>query len=784
MIGSLVVWIGLASSIASAVLYYLAAIRKNNSLSFARRAFQVSVFSTIFSSALLMALILTHRFDFSYVWSYSSRDLPAYLLVTSFWAGQEGSFLLWALFGAIIGLVLQLFCRRRGFESNAMSVYSLLQAFLLILVAVKSPFEYIWNAHPGQFATGEIPLDGRGLNPLLQNLWMAIHPPILFVGFAAAAVPFVLAVLGLWKRIYSEWIPMALPWVLFSALSLGAGIMLGGYWAYGVLGWGGWWGWDPVENSSLVPWIVCVILLHTLIVQKKTGKFTRTNFVLAILTFVLVLYSTFLTRSGILGESSVHSFVDPGMFAYTLLVVWLLSVALLGARMIQLRWKDLAPAKRDEKLFNRESFIGLAALVMGLSALIILFGTSLPILSRTTVEPAFYNNSNLPLAIAMGLLLGVSLILRWGEGTRQDFFRRLRFPLVGSIAVQALLWSLGVRDVSMSAFTLTSLFVLFVNLERGLQVVRERARFIGGPVAHIGLALLFLGIAGSGFYGQKEIVSLSKHDSKEILGYKLTYVDLQPAEGNKTKYVIKAERDGDTETLEPVMFTSSYNNSQMRNPDYVSFLTKDLYIEPVSVEQEKHLSGHDVVTLQKGVAMKVGDFQVKFTRFDMNAHGSDQMASGGGMTVGAVIEVKSKSTVEQVIPVTTYADGKQIPGKAAMLKNNKVGFQLVNMIIDMQAKNSTVDVAVFGLNEPATVLPSKEILVLEVSVKPFINLVWLGTICIIAGFFVAMMTRGKEVLILSKKPSNGKSKKGSNLFGHDRNNEIQQEQSVKEEVAQ
>jgi cytochrome c-type biogenesis protein CcmF len=558
--------------------------------------------------------------------------------------------------------------------------------------------------------------------------------------------------------------------------------MLGGYWAYGVLGWGGWWGWDPVENSSLLPWIVCVILLHTLLVQKKTGKLARTNFALAILSFTLVIYSTFLTRSGILGESSVHSFVDPGTFAYTLLVVWLFSAALIGGRMLQQRWKELSPAKQDDRLYNRESFIGLAALVMGVSALVIFFGTSLPIVSRTTVEPSFYNNSNLPLAVAMALLLGLSLLLRWGEGTRQDFFRRLWLPLAGSVTGQIVLWYFGLRNPSMIAFTFASLFVLFVNLVRGVQVVKENPRFVGGALAHLGLALLFLGIAGSGFYGQKETVSLAKGETKEILGYKMTYVDVQLTEQGKTKYVVRAERDGESVTLEPVMFQTSYNNSTMRNPDYISFLTKDLYLEPVSVEQSGQDLAHELVRLEKGVQTKIGDLEVRFVRFDMNAHGTDQMATDGGMTVGAVLDVKRKSSVEQVIPSANYGDGKQAQGKTVMMKDNKVGFQLVNMNIDMQTKKSTVDVVVFGLSEPATVVPAKEILVLEASVKPFINLVWLGTLCIIAGFFVAMLTRGKEVLVLSKKSSNGKSRKGSSRPGPDRKNEIQQEQSVQEEV--
>ena len=192
------------------------------------------------------------------------------------------------------------------------------QAFLLLLVYAKTPFETVWQMVP-QIPAGQLPPDGRGLNPLLQNFWMVIHPPILFIGFAAMAVPFSFAIAGMWRKEYALLSSQGLGWLLIAVFVLGAGIMLGGYWAYGVLGWGGYWGWDPVENSSLIPWLIGVALLHTLVVQKRTGKFVRSNVVLGIASFMSVIYSTFLTRSGVLGDSSVHAFVDPGEAVYWLL---------------------------------------------------------------------------------------------------------------------------------------------------------------------------------------------------------------------------------------------------------------------------------------------------------------------------------------------------------------------------------------------------------------------------------------------------------------------------------
>ncbi|MEX0602215.1 MAG: cytochrome c biogenesis protein CcsA, partial [Bacteroidota bacterium] len=243
MTGTIIIWSALAASLLSMWAYIRAATRKGNSVRLARQSFGISVGGVVTASILLMIAILLHQFEYTYVWSYSSRDLPLELLITTFWAGQEGSFLFWTLCSSIVGMFLLRYTRKKKIEYETMAVYAGLQAFLLLLLTVKSPFTFIWNTFPGEIAVGSVPADGRGLNPLLQNFWMIIHPPVLFVGFAAMAVPFAFAITALWRKMYVEWIPNALPWVLFCVASLGAGLMFGGYWAYGVLGWGGWWGW-------------------------------------------------------------------------------------------------------------------------------------------------------------------------------------------------------------------------------------------------------------------------------------------------------------------------------------------------------------------------------------------------------------------------------------------------------------------------------------------------------------------------------------------------------------
>lgn len=736
------------ASLISAYSYYQAFKGKTVAAPRARNTFVIMVAGVIAASVLLMLYILRHQFEYEYIWSYSSRDLPLELLITTFWAGQEGSFLFWAFCSVLIGLFLMSYTKKRNIEYETMFVYVLLQAFLLLLMIVKSPFEYVWDAFPKEVAVGQIPADGRGLNPLLQNFWMIIHPPILFVGFAAMGVPYAFAVAALWKKSYRDWIGNALPWVLFGAFSLGAGLMLGGYWAYGVLGWGGWWGWDPVENSSLIPWIVGVALIHTMVVQKKTGKLARTNFVLAILTFVFVVYSTFLTRSGILGEASVHSFVDPGTVIYSLLVVWILSIIGFGFFMLYRRWKELKSLAEGLGTITRESLLTIGALALSVSALIILFGTSLPIVSKTVVEPSFYDATNFPIAIIIGLLIGLSLLVQYRMESGKGLFQRALFALIISAVLLASLVVIGLHDISMAGLAYASLFALVVGARHAYRIGKDQPILIGGALAHIGIAMLFLAIIGSGFYGQKVTASLPIQETKEVLGYQVTYKGAQPTPDRKWQFNILVEKGSDVFTLAPIMYQSDYNNSLMRIPDYSTFLTRDFYIEPVQVEGGDDGShDHDFFDLSKGETITIEDMKVTFLRFDMSPHGVEGMMVGEEFPIGALLEVQRGNVKEQITPITIFkGDGKR-QSKDAMLKNGERGFQLVEMSVGMEGKPSTVRVKVLGLSHEGHTHDTRpETLVIEASLKPFMVFVWLAAILISIGFLMAMTHRNRELL--------------------------------------
>jgi len=480
MLGNILLTLALMAGVFSVIMYFLTYKGYQNTLSLARIGFHSTAVLVIASSALLLYAILTHQYQYKYVYNYSGSDLPIGLLMSTFYAGQEGSFLLWTFWTSIFGLILLDYTSKRGdLEPRVMVTFSLVLSFLLVMVSplLKSPFNFIWmekdfielkninsaflslpalqgfifsdqqsnkqfiqmgkelyaTLTANNILLSDFIVQGKGLNPLLQNFWMQIHPPILFVGFAMSAVPFSFAFAAILKNEYRDWVKQAMPWVLAGTCVLGLAIMLGGYWAYGILGWGGYWGWDPVENSSLVPWLVGVASIHTILVQKKTqekgggSRFVKTNLILSIMTFVLVLYSTFLTRSGILGDASVHSFAEPGMAVYLFLIIFLLLFIVLGIGGIIYRWKFLTEHfSFEENVLSRELALFTGSVALIASSIIVLVGTSAPIFG-TTVQTSFYNELNLPIAIIIGVLNGLSLMLKWKHTEGKQLWKQSQF---------------------------------------------------------------------------------------------------------------------------------------------------------------------------------------------------------------------------------------------------------------------------------------------------------------------------------------------------------------------
>lgn len=742
-------WIVVGSLITAGLAtfrYYRLAVTNSPVTESARVWVRASALSVVAASIVLMLLLLNHDFTNGYVYGYSSRDLPLHFLISSFYAGQEGSFLFWALCSAIISVVLMRSLARQKHEAAVMSVYMGAQAFLLLLLVAKTPFHFLWEKYT-EVAVNTVPPDGSGLNPLLQNFWMTIHPPVLFVGFAALAVPFAFAVAALWRRQFNLLRTAGFPWIIFGTLVLGMGLMLGAYWAYGVLGWGGYWGWDPVENSSLVPWLTSVALIHTIVAERNTKKFLRTNLFLAIVSFVLVIYSTFLTRSGVLGDSSVHSFTDPGTLVYSLLLGFMLSVAFVGFGFMIARRKDLAPEQTSSTIFSRESLLWAGAAVILISTVIVLFGTSLPIFSNSSVEPAFYDKTNLPLGILIAALMGFALFAQWNIDDVATSLKRSLISFVIAVAAGVGLFFGGVQDWQMLLFGMASAYAIAANVYIVMKTKGISFMVLGGKMAHIGTAIFFLGVIGSGKYGSTQHVTLPLNTPQEVHGHTLTYTGYEPIPNNKFAFNVKVQKDGKTFLLAPVMFDAG-QQGVMKNPDIEEFLTRDFYLAPVSLEQPSHDHGQgpETFTLQKGETVSIGSVKARFIRFEMDQHGNQSMMQGGtGMSIGSVIELADGGYTETVIPATTYGeDGtpnpKPIPSK--LLQGT---VQLVAMNVGTGGGPSTVTIGVSKEEEDHTGHDhGVESLVVEASIKPFIGLVWVGSVLMFIGFGVSAARRSKE----------------------------------------
>ncbi len=742
MAGTVVLYAAFISGLAAVWSYVQAAGGKRKYLGAGRKCLYITAAGIAAAAALLLTNIILHDFSYAYVWNYSDRKLPLHFLISAFYAGQEGSFLFWALCSAIMSIVLLRYAKTRGLEAHVLSIFLATQTFLVLLLLFKSPFTRIWDAFSGQILAGQIPPDGKGLNPLLQNFWMVIHPPVLFIGFAVTAVPFSFAVAALWRKEFSAWIESAFPWVLFSGLILGLGIMLGAYWAYGVLGWGGYWGWDPVENSSLIPWLVLMALIHTMVIQKRTGNFVRLNFALAILAFLFVVYSPFLTRSGVLGDSSVHSFTDPGAAVYGLLIAFLSLSALLGFGMLYLRRGELKQRVSSLRYPSRGFVVSLGTYALLALAAVVLFGTSLPIFTKTTVEPSFYDTMNLPIAAAAALLIGWSLLLRWENEDGATFFKRSIQWLIASCIVAAAMAYLGVHDVMMLLFGFASAFAFFVNLEIAYRTARGDPRLLGGKLAHIGLAIFFLGVLASGKYGEKEHLALSLNVPRQVFGYTITYKGNRPVEGKKFAFDVEVAKGESRFTLSPVMYETGEEGT-MRTPDIKSFLTRDIYVSPVSLSHPENAAdqGGEMVSIKKGETVSIGDVKATFVKFDMGSHGTEAMAGGGGMSVGSVLDLSSAQGKETITPVAVYAQQNSPTFTPAASKLLDAEVQLVNMNVDMGSKQSMVTLRVI---RPDSRPRSAEVLEVEASMKPFIGFVWSGTGLLFLGLIVAMLHRKRE----------------------------------------
>jgi cytochrome c-type biogenesis protein CcmF len=773
-IGENLIRVGLGAALCAAFLY-LRVHRgaSGRTLVLARNSYHLATLLLMSAAGMFMFLILKHQFIYKYVWEYSSTTLSLPLLISTFYAGQEGSFTLWALYTSIIGVFLMIYSSRREYEAEAMSVYSLILSFLLLMLVVKNPFTLIWSAFPADLIkTGPIPAglantvvldavkgvwaqfpaEGKGLNPLLQNYWMVIHPQILFTGFSSMSVPFTLAIAAMLKKDYSSWIRVATPWAVFGSMVLGTGIIMGGYWAYETLGWGGFWGWDPVENSSLIPWLFCTASIHTALNQRKTGAFVRTNFVFSLLTFMTVLYSTFLTRSGVLGDTSVHSFVDPGMWVYWLLLGCIALFGGIGFGVFFLRVREMPKIPSRHTIFSREFALFIGAFALCFVALFVAAGTSSPLITSllegkaSAIEVSYYVKTNLPLGIIITLLSGLGQLLWWKRSNTGSLLQSLAVPVGVGMGITALVYFiLGPADILILLFTFCAGFSLAANMKVGYEVFMGNPKFVGGSIAHIGIAVMCLGFVTSSKYDTKATLSLERNKPVDALGYRLTYLGYTMLDKERYSFNVAVEHGGVTKNVSPLIRFNAQENSTIRNPDLINFLHRDFYVAPVSVEDAAQ-GNQQTIKLMHGQSGSVAQFNLLFDGFDFSEEQRTAMMEGKEFYITAKVTVTDKYVKKHLdLKVATGAKGREYVPSGIVASDGKSYEFVVNEMLPNpdDPTKSSVGVTVTLPGDGST--PQRdETLVIEATIKPMINLVWAGTITLVIGFLLTIVRRVEE----------------------------------------
>ena len=567
LLGELSLWVALLMAAwGTTVSYAGGAMRRADLTRSGERAIHATFAFTILASLGLLQALITSDFSFKYVASFTSANLPVPYKITAFWGGQAGSLLFWALVLAFYASIAVWANRRTNRELMPWVTGTLgvtLLFFLCVTAFGANPYERLdW-----------VPADGRGMNPQLQNPGMAAHPPMLYLGYVAAAVPFAFAVAALMTRkLDTDWLAAVRRWSLVTWFFLTIGIVLGMWWAYVELGWGGYWAWDPVENSSFLPWLTATAFLHSVMIQEKRGMLRKWNVVLVVATFLLSILGTFITRSGII--SSVHSFAQSPVGAWFLGFLVLATAATVW--LVATRLRDLEAKVELESMVSREAAFLYNNLVLCGIAFSVLWGTLFPILSewvkgnKITVGPPFFNTVNIPLGLLLLALTGIGPLIAWRRASVANLKRQFSAPAALGVATGAILLALGMRNAyALVAYVLAGFvtgtilqeFVKGTGARRKMHgeslpvalyrlVVRNRRRY-GGYIVHAGIVVMFAAFAGLAFRVESD-ATLRAGETLEITdpyghAWRFTSQGIsRDARLNRlvTAIALRAERDG------------------------------------------------------------------------------------------------------------------------------------------------------------------------------------------------------------------------------------------------
>lgn len=533
-IGQAAVFIAFSAAVLSSFAYFFATQKRENlELSqswrrIGRIAFGIHGIGVFTIIGTLFYIMINNYYEYQYVQAHVNDDLAFRYIFSAFWEGQEGSFLLWMFWHVILGGLLMLSAKK--WESPVLAVVSsvevIIGSMILGVYIGFGPEAFRLGSNPALLLrdTMNIPLfanaeyvsllEGTGLNPLLQNWWMTVHPPTLFLGFASTVVPFAFAIAGLWVRDHRGWLQPVLPWALFSGAILGTGILMGGAWAYEALSFGGYWAWDPVENMSLVPWIVLVAGIHTNLIARTTDQSIRSTYIFYALSFIMIVYSTFLTRSGVLGETSVHAFTEMGLEWQ--LVTFIGVYVLLAAYLFFSRVKGIPSPAKEEHTSSKEFWMFIGSLVLLFSAVLISVSTSLPVYNkvREFFDPGYvgqvitdpvphYNKYQLWIGIFIGLLSGFSQFLRFREINFSSYWQKFLIHTGISVVIAIILTYLTTLSIELNAWQYQLLmfsgwFAVVANVDHIISFLRGNLKAGGSAISHIGFGLMLVGVLFSG----------------------------------------------------------------------------------------------------------------------------------------------------------------------------------------------------------------------------------------------------------------------------------------------
>ncbi|MDD3876744.1 MAG: cytochrome c biogenesis protein CcsA [Bacteroidales bacterium] len=764
--GKLSLLIALIFVLVSTVFFLLYDRNKTNKkLYLFARNFYISHFILItFAVSALFYIIFKNYFEYHYVWKYSSLNTPVEYIISCFWAGQEGSFLFWIFVQGLIGLFLIFQIKSR--HPIALVVFSLFQFLLLInIIGINvgsttigtSPFALLREASDDavflradylSFIT-----DGNGLNPLLLNPWMVSHPPLIFIGYALTLIPFALIVSALQEKNYIDIIKPAIFWTVTNILFLGSGIIVGGAWAYEALTFGGFWAWDPIENASLVPWLLSLGALHLLIIVKKRRQYVMAAFSFVALSFWFVLYATFLTRSGILSQTSVHSFSNDS-------TSWSLIALLVAAPIIfiplLIKRYNFFIQKENNNFLTRDFFLYLGAVILLLSSFQIIFSTSLPVfnnifgssLALPLNSESYYNIWQLPFAAIICILIALSQYLSFEENKLIPFLKKILLPSLLSLLITlGVVYAFKYTKFSYILLLFSSLVCVFFTLDLYLRFGKTITN-LTAAIVHLGFGIFIFGIiltfsnktnlrSNSGDRSESIILPKEKmvtagpygfvYSKNELIGNRLYFnVDVFEKQTNKLKPKF---------SLNPHIIINE-NMGNVYEPSILKFARKDIFIYISHVDIEQILS-NDPYAFKETLEITIND-TVHFTNtfliledFDVSGNADSELISFFG--IKAQIKVHNPIGNDFLFTPTYKIINNIVQYEDAI--NEELGIKI--RFKEVSNTPNTILIDIFELNP--------EYIVIKATIFPFINILWLGVIVMLSGLMISFFKHLKKV---------------------------------------